>query len=829
MSSRVRNRLRALATSATSLLVASSMVCALAPAVSAAPTSSETSTATSTSTKGFLGGLFGGKSDEATSTKAPASTVTSINHLRDLFDAPKASITTTQPEDPNAEAEGREAIRNKDGEIVYTGKHTSQSAAEAQGLYCETSDDLTFGGVAHLVEDQLRRLIKDKAAMKVFDQQVRMLETAMNYVQLPTLIVSNPATQLTGPAREFDDHGVNYLVGALLKARDGGWRSTVSVQDITINEAVETVLWWFYWVQIYGQWHNETFPSIIRATILGINLGGLTDPVERTLALGPSIVLGLGNFIQKQLQKNCLSKTNSRSNPGNYQYHDLPAWLPKDITDGVHQLEAPLDNVEVADEDCPPISEMNFRRIGKRTTLIMRKDVKPQYRELFDQVAQFVLLRMEEIKVNKALIPLKAWEIGGLIGLINNPVLTYVGGTALGAVDGRAYQWVPMGEITVDNAADIAIVSNAVAKIIAQIMWAITKAIMQAVINGANKGIDKAIRKAIAEAVLGPEIVATKGVCRALAGILIGGSLAGSGVAPGVIPAELAGQAALGLFCGTVGLVENAATDDPATFTVTPALSIRLFPLPAISFGILIPWFGSIPVGPPGIDPTNPGLPELPEPTLGAPVLGDVPIFGRLFKKSKFIQLLTILGLDWDLIINPIPTMFFAGDVLLPMGQKVTQSVCLAEDKGHRQAKWQRGTAQMEEDAALAEKKGLYEAPKGPNIILFNKWVLPFANPFFKPDYANLNTDVPEREPMIQRHDPNRVPDQLDPDDVEYKDEVNPSLDPDYKITYNRDFDQLDPTTSITKDDPYAPATSSESSSTTTKEPKVTSTTTKRN
>lgn len=800
MSSRVRNRLRALATSATSLLVASSMVFALAPAVSAAPTSSETSTATSTSKKNFLDGLFGGKSDEATSTKAPASTVTSINHLRDLFDAPKASITTTQPEDPNAEAEGREAIRNKDGEIVYTGKHTSQTAAEAQGLYCETSDDLTFGGVAHLVEDQLRKLIKDKASMKVFDQQVRMLETAMNYVQLPTLIVSNPATQLTGPAREFDDHGVNYLVGALLKARDGGWRSTVSVQDITINEAVETVLWWFYWVQIYGQWHNETFPSIIQATILGIKLGGLTDPVEKTLEWGPKIVLGLGNFIQKQLQKNCLSKANSRSNPGNYQYHDLPAWLPKDITDGVHQLEAPLDNVEVADEDCPPLSEMNFRRIGKRTTLIMRKDVKPQYRELFDQVAQFVLLRMEEIKVNKALIPLKASEIGGLIGLINNPVVTYVGGTALGVVDGRAYQWIPMGEITVDNAADIAIVSNAVAEIVAKIMWAITKAIMQAVINGASKGIDKAIRKGIAQAV-GVEVA--KGACDALYAGAVGAVVAGT-AAPGVEPIAITNAAALGLACGVVGLTEGAASGDPSTPTVVPSIQVTLFPLPWIDFGILIPWLGST-------------------------ALSGVPIFGPLFKKSKFIKLITLIGLKWDLIINPIPTMFFAGDVLLPMGQKVTQSVCLAEDKGHRQAKWQRGTAQMEEDAALAEKKGLYEAPKGPNIILFNKWVLPFANPFFKPDYANLNTDVPEREPMIQRHDPNRVPDQLDPDDVEYKDEVNPSPDPDYKITYNRDFDQLDPTTSITKDDPYAPTTSSESSSTTTKEPKVTSTTTKRN
>lgn len=818
MSSRVRNRLRAFATSATSLLVASSMVFALAPAVSAAPTSSETSTATSTSKKNFLDGLFGGKSDEATSTKAPASTVTSINHLRDLFDAPKASITTTQPEDPNAEAEGREAIRNKDGEIVYTGKHTSQTAAEAQGLYCETSDDLTFGGVAHLVEDQLRKLIKDKASMKVFDQQVRMLETAMNYVQLPTLIVSNPATQLTGPAREFDDHGVNYLVGALLKARDGGWRSTVSVQDITINEAVETVLWWFYWVQIYGQWHNETFPSIIQATILGIKLGGLTDPVEKTLEWGPKIVLGLGNFIQKQLQKNCLSKTNSRSNPGNYQYHDLPAWLPKDITDGVNQLEAPLDNVEVADEDCPPISEMNFRRIGKRTVLIMREKTKPQYRQFFDQVSQIVLMRMEEIKVNKALIPLKASEIGGLIGLINDPAVTYFGGAALGVVDGRAYQWIPMGEITVDNAADIAIVSNEIAKLIAKLMWAITKAIIQAVTDGVAGSIDKQIRKGIADAALGgfPGGPGTKTTCDAVMYGLI------NGVWPMVItpnPSQpVTAGAVIGALalCGVIDAMHSQISDDaPVTFPRL-AFKVTIFPLPWIDFGILLPWFGSIPTTP---------VP----PALGGPVLGDTPIFGGLFKKSIFIKLITILGLKWDLIIDPIPTMFFAGDVLLPMGQKVTQSVCLAEDKGHRQAKWERDTAQMEEDAALAEKKGLYEAPKGPNIILFNKWVLPFANPFFKPDYENLNTDVPEREPMIQRHDPNRVPDQLDPDDVEYKDEVNPSPDPDYKITYNRDFDQLDPTTSITKDDPYAPTTSSESSSTTTKEPKATSTTTKRN
>ncbi|WQD13798.1 MAG: hypothetical protein U1U88_002172 [Lawsonella clevelandensis] len=300
---------------------------------------------------------------------------------------------------------------------------------------------------------------------------------------------------------------MNYLVGALLKARDGGWRSTVSVQDITINEAVETVLWWFYWVQIYGQWHNETFPSIIQATILGIKLGGLTDPVEKTLEWGPKIVLGLGNFIQKQLQKNCLSRRTLVPTPATTSTMTCRLGCRRILLMGCTSSKLLLITLRLPTRTALRFSEMNFRRIGKRTTLIMRKDVKPQYRELFDQVAQFVLLRMEEIKVNKALIPLKASEVGGLVGLINNPVVTYVGGTALGVVDGRAYQWIPMGEITVDNAADIAIVSNAVAEIVAKIMWAITKAIMQAVINGANKGIDKAIRKAIAEAVLGQKLL----------------------------------------------------------------------------------------------------------------------------------------------------------------------------------------------------------------------------------------------------------------------------------------------------------------------------------
>lgn len=778
---RLLNNLRKVGFTATALVVSAAMTATLAAPVSAEPVNStESSTAvedtTTSSKKGFLDGLM--KKDEP---KGPA-TVTSINKLKDFFDPPTKSVTTSEPSDPNAIAEGREFTRDEDGKVVLTGKHTSQSAAEAQGLYCETSDDLTFAGVAHLVEDEMRKLIKDPASQEAFDMQVAAFEKAMSYIQLPTLLVSNPATQITGPVREMDDHGVNYVVAALLKARDGGWRSTVAVQDLTINEAIETVLWWFYWVNIYGEWYNDTFPAVVQFNVLDIFKWGLTDPYEKALKYGPSIVLTLGDFIQKQLQKNCLTTKNSRSNPGNYQYYDIPEWLPEDFKAGIRKLEEPLDNVEVADEDCPPIADMEYRRIGKRTVLLMRENIKPQYRKLYDESASWVLQRLETVKINKALIPLKGDEIGGLVGLIDNPTVNYIYTLGSSPFDGRLFTWVPVGDITVDNTLDIAIVANTIARIIANVMWAITKAIIQAVFNGVNKGIDRQIKRGIATALNpGGGVAETSArACRRLAEDAVkAGTLTGN--APGVA-AAMAPLIACGMLTSYSDLVGDAIQKpigegsdasqkqplNPRKYTVRPVLKFRIWPLPSWELGLFIPWIGAIPTG---LDEDLAARTE------------DTP-FANLFRRGRYIKLLFLFGLEYDLLINPVPTMFFVGDYLLPMGQKVAQSVCLAEDKGHRESDWSRDSKQIEEDANLAEKKGMYEGPEAPKWVLFDKWVLPFSKPFWKPDYENLNEDVPEREPMIQRHDPSRVPDQLDPDDPSYKETVEKS--PNYQMTYNR-------------------------------------------
>ena len=771
MITRLLNNLRKVGFTATALVVSAAMTATLATPVSAEPVdSTESSTAVEETTTSSEKGLFGGlkKKDEP---KGPA-TVTSINKLKDFFNPPAESVTTPEPDDPNAIAEGRDFIRDEDGTIVRTGKHTSQSAAEAQGLYCETSDDLTFAGIAHLVEDEMRKLIKDPASQKAFDMQVAAFEKAMSYIQVPTLLVSNPATQLTGPVREMDDHGVNYIVAALLKARDGGWRSTVAVQDLTINEAIETVLWWFYWVNIYGEWYNDTFPAIVQFNILDIFKWGLTDPYEKTLQYGPSIVLTLGDFIQKQLQKNCLTKKNSRSNPGNYQYYDIPEWMPEDFKAGIRKLEEPLDNVEVADEDCPPIADMEYRRIGKRTALLMRENIKPQYRKLYDKSASWVLQRLETVKINKALVPLKGEDIGGLVGLINNPVVNYIYTLGSSPFDGRVFTWIPVGDITVDNTTDMAIVANAIAKIIAEVMWAITKAIIQAIFNGVNKGIDRAIKRGIARAMGAEAANAAGSACRdltaaAAAGTVLpsGGSSVLAAMAPLIACGTLTfyGEAVGDVFepeAGPDGVIPDDAVD-PRKYVVRPAFQFRIWPLPSWEFGLIIPWFGAIPVG---LDNLHDKVPFI--------------------REGIYLKLLFLFGLEYDLIVNPIPTMFFVGDYLLPMGQKVSQSVCLAEDKGHRESDWSRDSGQIGEDADLAEKKGMYEAPEAPKWVLFNKWMLPFSKPFWKPDYENLNEDVPEREPMIQRHDPGRVPDQLDPDDPNYKETVEKT--PGYQMTYNR-------------------------------------------
>jgi len=453
--------------------------------------------------------------------------------------------------------------------------------------------------------------------------------------------------------------------------------------------------------------------------------------------------------------------------------------LPADLKAGIRKLEEPLDNVEVADEDCPPIADMEYRRIGKRTVLLMRENIKPQYRKLYDKSASWVLQRLETVKINKALIPLKGEEIGGLVGLIDNPTINYIYTLGTSPFDGRVFTWVPVGDITVDNTLDIAIVANTIARIIASVMWAIVKAIGEAIFNGVNNGIDYGIRRGIAAAMGGDVASATGSACREITEA----AAVGAGITGG--PAGVAMAMAPLIACGiltfygdaigdTVGPAEDKETGlpidpavvipeapNPTDYVVRPAFKFRIWPLPSWEFGLIIPWFGAIPL--PSGGTLNDVLP---------------------LRKGYYLKLLFLFGLEYDIFINPIPTMFFVGDYLLPIGQKVTQSVCLAEDKGHRESDWKRKSGQIEEDAALAEKKGMYEAPEAPNWVLFDKWVLPFSQPFWSPDYENLNEDVPEREPMIQRHDPSRVPDQLDPDDPHYKETVEKT--PSYQMTYNR-------------------------------------------
>lgn len=778
MTTRLREQLRKVGFTATALVVATALTLSLAPAVSADPVDpTSTDVTTSSTKKGLFDGLKKDKESEG-----PA-TVTSINKLKDFFKPPAESVTTPEPEDPNAIEEGRDFLRDEDGNIIRTGKHISQTAAEAQGLYCETSDDLTFAGIAHLVEDEMRKLIKDPTSMKVFDQQVAAFEKAMSYIQVPTIWVSNPATQITGPAREKNDHGVNYVVAALLKARDGGWRSTVAVQDLTINEAIETVLWWFYWVNIYGKWYNDTFPAWVQFNVLDIFKWGLTDGYEKALQFGPPIVLLLGDFIQKQLQKNCLTTKNSRSNPGNYVYHDIPEWLPADFKAGIRKIEEPLDNVEVADEDCPPIADMEYRRVGKRTALLMRENVKPQYRKLYDQSASWVLQRLETVKINKALIPLKGKEIGGLVGLIDNPTVNYIYTLGTAPFDGRIFTWVPVGDVTVDNTLDLAIVANTIARLIASVMWAITKAIMQAIFNGVNNGIDLGIKRAIGAAIAKGD--PGRNIGNACQNVAIQGITYNPD--PEAKAVSLAALIACGMifnpvqphdyiFKNVTNPEDTSVTWPVRAWTVRPVLQFRIWPLPSFEFGIVAPWLGAIPVGP----IWNPEAPTE-EPITR---LSQVPVIGNMFPEGRYIKLLFLFGMEYDIWVNPVPTMFFVGDYLLPIGQGVVQSVCLAEDKGHRKSKWEREEGQIKEDAGLAEKKGVYEAPEAPKWVLFDKWVLPFSKPFWKPDYENLNEDVPEREPMIQRHDPGRVPAQLDPDDPLYKETVEKT--PSYTMTYNR-------------------------------------------
>ncbi|WQD13246.1 MAG: hypothetical protein U1U88_001446 [Lawsonella clevelandensis] len=120
--------------------------------------------------------------------------------------------------------------------------------------------------------------------------------------------------------------------------------------------------------------------------------------------------------------------------------------------------------------------------------------------------------------MNQGTIPMRSDQVGGLIELIDDPTVTYVYTVGTSPFDGRAWKWIPAGDLTVENGMNTYTLVADIAEKITSIMW---KLIVQGV---GDKIATKAVQMVIpgfGEAVCGvPGFVGGK-VVGAIPGKLI--------------------------------------------------------------------------------------------------------------------------------------------------------------------------------------------------------------------------------------------------------------------------------------------------------------------
>lgn len=348
-----------------------------------------------------------------------------------------------------------------------------QSSAAAQNAYCETSDDLTLGGIFNLTVDALSGTFAGSPEQQQkFEDNARTYGAKLGNVEINRLLVNTPSSQIGGPSREVDDHVVNLVVSTIMKGHNNGWNDTIQLKNITLNEAIESVLTLLYFGGIPVELWGKVMPDVLTVSFLHIfSVSPLTIP-KLTAKYAPTAIQKIGGFVQEQLQNRCINTKPSGSTPHVYNHNPKPIKNPntfpgKQATD----IQKIVDGLSVASETCRPLSEYTLREISTEVIDGMGKQVRPEFQGLFSLATKVYLDQLNTIKVNKGTIPMRSDQVGGIIELIDDPTVTYVFTVATSPFDGRAWQWMPAGNLTVENGMNIYTLTADIAEKITSIMW----------------------------------------------------------------------------------------------------------------------------------------------------------------------------------------------------------------------------------------------------------------------------------------------------------------------------------------------------------------------
>ncbi|PKV82367.1 hypothetical protein [Nocardia fluminea] len=297
-----------------------------------------------------------------------------------------------------------------------------------------TSGAPTFDDIVTAAASVLRGTVAP-AQVLAYDQQVADFRAGIAALRVHRDGLPLRPEQVGVRPAELDDPIVTYLVNGLDAVRTGRIDETMSVSQLTVNDAIEVFILATGIVKIPAKLLAGMVPTV----------GMFLKPVVGAVFTGTK---ALARAVQNSIDAGCVA-------PNVYPPLELgdaviePVQVPQPIED----LAALVMN---ADGTCTPVAELSLATVVERARTFLDSGAVAVDRVAMHQAADAVQEFLASNRVAKVMLMRRADDLGPLVEALDLGPLTLLANLGADLAEGTALDTVPLAQVQVENAFDLA-------------------------------------------------------------------------------------------------------------------------------------------------------------------------------------------------------------------------------------------------------------------------------------------------------------------------------------------------------------------------------------
>ncbi|MEV0334373.1 hypothetical protein [Nocardia sp. NPDC050717] len=292
----------------------------------------------------------------------------------------------------------------------------------------------TFDDVVTAAASVLRGVV-GPAQLAAYDQQVADFRATIAAQRVHRDMLPVRPEQVGARPAELDDPLVTYLVNGLDAVRTGRIDETMSVSRLTVNDAIEVFILATGIVKIPAKLAAGMVPTV----------GFFLKPIVGAAFSGTKT---LARAVQNSIEAGCVA-------PNAYPPLELgpdtaePVHVPQPIRD----LAAMVMN---ADGTCTPIADLTLSAVIERSRAYLDSGAVPLDKAAMHRAADDLQEFLAANRVAKVLLPRRSDELGPLVEALDMGPVTFLANLGADLAEGRALDTVPLAQVEVENAFDLA-------------------------------------------------------------------------------------------------------------------------------------------------------------------------------------------------------------------------------------------------------------------------------------------------------------------------------------------------------------------------------------